>query len=502
MQNQKFVVSMLANDKASKTTLFTADGEIIELRHDGPYDINKLSIYLSDKLTGTVAIEIDLSDYLSIKSAFNVEELAKAGIVMTQVINGKSIQGIFYPDVAAVEVTVGEDKVVIPHVENLQAHMARAAKDGSPSVTNFFKRLAPIIQARKHSGEDLMKFIKRSEMPITNDGRIIAYKRVTSSPEQGYVVDTHSKKIKQRVGSRVTMPVDMVDPSRHNSCSTGLHVANLGYLGGFSGDKTLIVLVDPENFIAVPVGEDTKARVSSYDVIGLMSANSHAQTNNGSYIEGDLSFEQLIIAAVEGTTIKPFEEIFVGTKEITSVSLLEAGPKTEALKSEKPTSGTSLKADHAPGHTSPSADVAKKMRELKTGNTLGDDVREAFIMLKNSKSKADVARAFQTSTRSIGRWMEKYNYEAFEIAQEDLEATEEMAPEIIKNLAQPEPSKHVTEMVTAGRTNIEIAREMFNRGDFAKLYEFKKSKKKSWLALGFSAGDMNHIETNKPATLG
>lgn len=497
----KSVVSMLTSDK--KITLFTMTSEVIDMLVDGPYDTASIADFLTPQLTGTQSVDIDLSDFLAVKSALNLKELAETGIKMTQIIDGKTVQGIFYPMVSSVQVTVGADKVIIPHADNLQAHMARAAKDGSPSVMNFFKRLAPIIQARKHSGEDLMKFIKRSEMPLTNTGRIIAYKRVTScADDPGYVVDTHSKKIKQRVGSRVTMPVDMVDPSRHKSCSTGLHVANLGYLRGFSGDKTLIVLVDPENFIAVPHGEDTKARVCSYDIIGMMSAKSHQTVNSGNHVSGDQTFEQLIIDAVEGRSIVPFEEIFVGTKEITKVSLLEKTPVVET-KSKKETTGKSLAEDSTPeAIVRNGSETLAKARDAKTKtlspetNGLPKDVYEAFMMLLDGKAKTVVAAAFNTSTRSIGRWMEKHGFDSFQpvtpvtedVSQEDLEATAEMAPQIIETLAQPDPANTVPQQ----------AKRLFTESDYVELYAFKKAKKKSWAALGFDGREQDLIEANKP----
>jgi len=480
----KSVVSMLASDK--KTTLFTSDGEVIDMLVDGPYNTAAIADFLTPRLTGTRSVDIDLSEFLAVKFAENLKELAEAGIEMTQIIDGKTVQGVFYPMVSSVVVTVGPDKVVIPHVDNLQAHMARAAQDGSPSVTNFFKRLAPIIQARKHSGEDLMKFIKKSEMPLTNTGRIIAYKRVTSVCEEpGYVVDTYSKRIKQRVGSRVTMPVDMVDPSRHKSCSTGLHVANLGYLGGFSGDKTLIVLVDPENFIAVPSGEDTKARVCSYDIIGMMSANSHQAVNRGNHISGDQTFEQLIIDAVEGRSIIPFEEIFVGTKEITKVSLLDQLP-TESPVSKNPTTGKSLEEDPKDEARKSNPEVFTKTRAAKAKiihpetDGIPPNIHSAFLMLLNGQTKAAVAQAFETSTRSIGRWMEKHDFDSFEETQKN--ATDSKVAED-----------------TGGKATIrDQARMFFDAGSYAKLWEFKTKKKKSWLALGFTGHEENVIVANKP----
>lgn len=502
--SKKFVVSMLANDKAQKTTLFTSTGEIIELRHDGPYEINKLSEYLTTRLTGTEAVEIDLSDYTAPPTPFSLTDLADAGIVMVQVVNGKSVQGIFYPDVSAVEVQVGKDKVVIPHVENLQAHMARAAADGSPSVINFFKRLAPIIQSRAHSGEDLMKFIKKSEMPITNTGRIIAYKRVTSATARmisehehvteenlgEFFVDTHSKQILQRVGSRVTMPVDMVDSSRHRSCSTGLHVANLGYLGGFSGDKTLIVLVDPENFIAVPHGEDTKARVCSYDIIGVMNAGQHNtvckySSTEKKHISGDVSFQDLIISAVEGETIIPFEEVMVGTKEVKTIGKISPA-KVEKAPSKKPTSGKSLSDDPIieakEVRTENVAKVARKAKQDKDG--IPTNITEAFDMLIAGKSKTIVAEHFNTSTRSIGRWMEKHDFDGYK-------STEKSIPETQQE-KDIEPMAKSTKPLTVA----EQARKLFRMNHLAKLRDFKKAKKKSYSALGFTPAEETKIMAN------
>jgi hypothetical protein len=392
-------------------------------------------------------------------------------------------------------ITVNFDKVVIPHVDNLQAHMARAAQDGSPLVTNFFKRLAPIIQARKHSGEDLMKFIKKSEMPLTNTGRIIAYKRVTSVREEpGYVVDTHSKKIKQRVGSRVTMPVDMVDPSRHKSCSTGLHVANLGYLGGFSGDKTLIVLVDPENFIAVPSEEDTKARVCSYDIIGMMSANSHSTANKGNHVSGDQTFEQLIVDAVEGRSIIPFEEVFVGEKEITHVNLLKRTVPTAQPESKNPTSGKSLAEDPTPEQRSRGTQTLTKARDAKAKtlnpetNGLPKNVYDAFLMLKDNKTKAAVAEFFNTSTRSIGRWMEKHDFDSFcpTPNAETVEALEESHA--------GETTPVTTENLGGKATISQQARKLFEETAYKELVIFKGAKKKSWTALGFTDVEIELIE--------
>jgi hypothetical protein len=497
----KSVVSMLASK--DKVTLFTETGELITITDDDTYDMGKLVEYLTPKLTGLAAVEICLDDYATVKTGLASMDLEAEGIVVTQLINGREVQGIFYPKKGGVTVAVGETKVEIPDVENLKGHIKRAAEDGSPSVINFFKRIAPVIASRRHSGEDLMKFIKHSEMPLTNDGRIIAYKRVKKGATEGTYLDCHSGTIPQRVGSRVSMAVDLVNPDRHQSCSVGLHVANLGYMKSFAGDLTLIVLVNPEDFIAVPHNEYTKARVCSYDIIGVMSGSSHKIINSGAYVRDDLSFEQLIKAAVDGEIPPPFEHVFAGDMKLEKIEpLSEIRPTSIPKTSSKATSGKSLKAD-----VSQPVDVAKVALAAKANGSpepLPDNVASAFKLLLDGVSKAEVARIHETSTRSIGRWIEKYGNpedllkaetaqlpdESSEVSREDLEAAAEKHEELVQAIVQP-----------GSWSNPQQARALFQEWtskptpeNLSRLRLFKAGKKKSWAALGFTVAEIGQIE--------
>ena len=313
MSNIKQIVSMLASEQ--KCMLITADGEVLDIKNDGPYDIGKLAEKLTPELTGGNVVEVDLDEYFTVARAIIPEGYEDKGIMVTQVVDGVTMQGIFYPSKVQVQVRHEGDDVVIPAVEKLQKHAQRANSENSPSVRNFLRRVAPVAKDRLHSAEDLMSFIEKSELPLTNDGMIIGYKKVNQKAN-GMFVDCHSGQIEQQVGSHVWMDIDGVDPSRNNSCSHGLHVANLGYLRSFGGSHTLIVLVDPANFIAVPHGETAKARVCAYDVIGVMTARGHSMVSSGSYVQEDQTFKSIIADAVAGRTIKPFEAVKVGEKTI------------------------------------------------------------------------------------------------------------------------------------------------------------------------------------------
>ena len=462
---------MLASD--SKIMLITADGQVLDMKNDGPYDTTKIADYLTRELHGTNAVEINLSDYMTIFKAIVPEGYEDNGIVMTHEIDGKEVQGIFYPQKISVAVQHEGREVVIPKVENLSKHANRAAADNSPSVRNFLRRLAPVVESRLHSAEDLMDFIERSELPLTNDGLIIGYKKVNQKAN-GMFVDVYSGNVEQQVGSHVWMDVNAVDPSRNKSCSHGLHVANLGYLNGFGGSHTLITLVDPANFIAVPHGETNKARVCAYDVIGVMTARAHEMVDSGSFVSGEQTFKSVIADAVAGRAIQPFEAVQVGTKEVIARAAIKGREipalALEAAKPDIQPSGESLETDVTPEKTKKDiVKMAKQSQATSSGQMPWDnapkDVLAVFEDLRLEKgSKTAIAALHNTSTRTIGRWADRFDYEGY-----------------VK-------SKETTLTVA------ERARMMFNQGSFEALAAFRRAKKKGWQSLGFTHTEISRIE--------
>lgn len=471
--NTKNVVSMLASEK--NLMLITAEGEVLDMKIDGPHDTSAIAEFLTPKLDGKSIIKIDLSKYLAISKAIVPEGFEDSGIIVTQTIDGQQVQGIFYPQKVSVAVQHKGREVVIPNVEHLEKHAQRAAADQSPSVRNFLRRLAPVVESRLHSAEDLMSFIKRSELPLTNDGLIIGYKKVNQKAN-GMFVDVHSGQIEQQVGSHVWMDVDAVDPSRNRSCSHGLHVANLGYLSGFGGSHTLIVLVDPANFIAVPHGETNKCRVCAYDIIGVMTASGHKMVESGSFVSNEQTFITVISEAVAGRAIKPFEAVKVGTKTVLErVAIRGQEIPMLALEPSKPDikpSGESLNSDKSP--ETAKKDIVKMAKTSKaeaSGTMPWDsapkDVIAVFEDLRLEKgSKSAIAALHITSTRTMGRWAEKYDYDGY----------------VAAKAAEP------TNMTVGER-----ARLLFSQGKFEALAALKKAKKKSYNSLGFSSKEEEQI---------
>lgn len=135
----------------------------------------------------------------------------------------------------------------------------------------FVENLAknPSIESRK----DLYGFLEACSLPITEDGCFLAYKRVNKN-----YTDCQSGKFDNSIGKTVEMPREFVDANRNNTCSTGLHVCSRSYLGHFSGDRIIVVKVNPKDVVSVPTDyQQAKMRVCRYEVIAEVE-NETAET--------------------------------------------------------------------------------------------------------------------------------------------------------------------------------------------------------------------------------
>lgn len=158
------------------------------------------------------------------------------------------------------------DNKIVPGVEKIKTQFGRAAKLGSTTgMENFLRRLSSVIHDRKHSVDDLLKFLERGDLPIAEDGSILIYKVLRK--QDGHYVDYHTRKVPQKVGSYVCMDETLVDHNRNNECSNGLHVARRGYISSFSGDVCTLAKLAPEDVIAVPTYDANKMRVCGYHII-------------------------------------------------------------------------------------------------------------------------------------------------------------------------------------------------------------------------------------------
>lgn len=119
----------------------------------------------------------------------------------------------------------------------------------------------------ERSRECLYDFLNHWEAPITEDGHIITFKRVTKE-----YLDIRTGRMDNSPGKVVEMPRELVNPDPDEHCSSGLHVAATSYLGQYASAQrshTIACKVDPADVVAVPGDYGfTKMRVCKYLVLG------------------------------------------------------------------------------------------------------------------------------------------------------------------------------------------------------------------------------------------
>jgi hypothetical protein len=165
----------------------------------------------------------------------------------------------------------------------------------------------------KDSRKDLYGFLEACTLPITEDGHFLAYKKVNRD-----YTDCHSRTFDNHIGKIVEMPREKVNPNRNETCSTGLHVCSRSYLGHYSGDRVVVVKVNPKDVVSVPVDYDNaKMRVCRYEVVSeLKNENRDA-------------IQDLAVKAEEPVTVAEADE------KAAKGSKTKAEPKKELTKAEK-----------------------------------------------------------------------------------------------------------------------------------------------------------------------
>jgi hypothetical protein len=167
------------------------------------------------------------------------------------------------------KVQISDDSVVLFEGKPLNnamtdrlVYLIKEGLDPSP-IAYFMENLYrnPV----KTAHDELFTWLEQGQMPITEDGCFIAYKRVRGDYTSNY--DGSTPNI---VGTTVSMASrDDADSNFRNECSRGLHFCSYSYLQSFRGERTLILKINPEDVVAIPADYDhAKGRAWKYEVIG------------------------------------------------------------------------------------------------------------------------------------------------------------------------------------------------------------------------------------------
>jgi len=131
--------------------------------------------------------------------------------------------------------------------------------------------LNPSYQSR----QELYLFLENGNMPITDDGRFLAFKWVRDDYR-----DCHSGTFDNSVGKICKMERKKVDDNRQNTCSSGLHVCTHAYTQ--FGARLMMVAVNPKDVVSVPYDYDNaKMRVSEYEVLYEVNPDEYTKFQNG-----------------------------------------------------------------------------------------------------------------------------------------------------------------------------------------------------------------------------
>lgn len=192
--------------------------------------------------------------------------------------------------------------------------MVELKQDGF-NMDNYVKFLKNLMQNPSfNSRQQLYSFMEDHNLPITEDGCILAYKGVTDE-----YMDCHTQTFDNSPGAVHEMPREKVDDNPNNACSSGFHVGSEDYALRF-GSQTMIVKVNPRDVVAVPTRETAKCRCCRYEVLSLYKDT----LNRVCYAEdGSNLIEDFKGAFVEGDSI-----IFDYKNETRSIFITGFGEST------------------------------------------------------------------------------------------------------------------------------------------------------------------------------
>jgi hypothetical protein len=300
--------------------------------------------------------------------------------------------------VAVVETDTGP--VAIPGAEALHDQFQHSARNrDTVGMKNLLARLAKMIDQRQHSVEDLLRFLERADLPIADDGSIIAYKILRHKVGSSHVfVDCHTRKVPQKVGSYVCVSEDLVDKNRRNECSNGLHVARRGYIGTFGGDTVTLIKVAPEDVIVVPHNDANKVRVCGYHIIAELPTAAYNLLKSNKPMTSDRQIAKLLGDALAGRHVERLEEVRITKQrgEGVFVSPLVNGKPVKKAKSSGERTGLALD-DPTLSKVNPQ-DVAAQVAARKGNGNGSSRQARALELLEVFNTSTDPQHRYQAAT--------------------------------------------------------------------------------------------------------
>ncbi len=227
----------------------------------------------------------------------------------------------------------------------LTSRMVQMLQEDFPvePFVNFMENL--MLNPSKRSVNELYGFLEKNTLPITSDGCFLAYKKVNLDYFDGwsktvlnkpavYLTDEDKAVIAKPMGKKnevtvevvdnvtvVSMDRNEVDDDQNRTCSEGLHFCSKEYLNHFTGERVIILKINPRDVVSIPNDyNDSKGRACRYEIVDEIDKD-----------KTDEAFKEVVqeAAAPETSLLNPelFAQIFAAAKQ----AAIDAG--VEAAKS-------------------------------------------------------------------------------------------------------------------------------------------------------------------------
>lgn len=454
------------------------DGTFIRI--DDAHSVEEEVTYTATSVTTTDEDGRDIPEK-AVQTSRIQEVMAQAKPITEKEIN----EGVAVSHETIVAVT---PKGAMIGIEALEASLTQGDLTGT---TKLIERLANVDH--EHTAQDVLSFLKRGDLPVTKDGNIIAYKRLNAYTDPltnlaGFI-DVHSSTVFQRVTDVVQMSPHRVDRNRRKDCSVGLHVARRGYLGSFSGDRTVIILVRPEDVIAVPHRTPDKVRVSKYQIIYEASRDAARHLNSNCPLEKDKHSEELSI----------IQSLIDGWIPLPEAVVTVNGPAKDQV--------SRVLQIHKDAPPVPTPVVTEVATPLDTTNVVNTDNLKIVSQIKTS-AKVDPSSVI-APTRKIeakalyDKWVEEPTEENLQ----KLKYFKKKAKASWDTLGIPNIEAAAIKPAPLEVKKVEPVKPLTYKEQLAKLRPFnsrkkvnqalaiKKSAKKSWSTLGLTQDEQALIES-------
>lgn len=179
---------------------------------------------------------------------------------------------------------------------------------------------------------ELYLFLSDCDMPITDDGHFLAYKKIRKD-----YTDCYTGTICNRVGTLVTMLRDNVDNDRTRTCSNGLHFCAKGYLPHFGDDDEVIVAVkvNPADVVSIPADyHNMKGRCCQYYVVSELNENQSLED----FVSIETDVQRIVTAENPNNVIAPLTA--KKSEETVDVINTNSDEETDFASLDKPYIGT------------------------------------------------------------------------------------------------------------------------------------------------------------------